>query len=259
MPPDDPTHAAPSRPRATPEQRDPGQDDQPADDLDRTDRLGQEHRGHHHRERRDEELERRHPGRRRAVSRRPEDDDVGEAGGQRPRIEDREDDRPAEPGQSEQRAAPIPGAMNTVPATIAQVVVTQRRVRRRIRAPNTGQVRAQQAAATSVSRPPPIDAPISIRCPAATTIPTPANDTRCPDQLDRVGRVLPIAMATSAVITGVVAISRAESPAGSPCRADRPQDLVAAEPDDPEQRGPVRRSPRGSRSRPPVPAAGRPG
>ncbi len=47
---------------------------------------------------RHEELERRHPGRAEELHG-MEDDDVGKAGGERPRIEDRDDDRPSEPGQ----------------------------------------------------------------------------------------------------------------------------------------------------------------
>ena len=86
-----------------------------------------------------------------------EDDDVGEAGRHRARVDDREDDRRAEPDRSAVASWAMPsGAMNRVPATIAQVVATSGEWRRRIRAPKTGR-RAQHAAAPSVSRSPTSD------------------------------------------------------------------------------------------------------
>ncbi len=43
---------------------------------------------------------------------------------------------------------------------------------------------------------------------------TPANDTNAPMSLTALGESAPVAMARSAVITGVAAMSSAESPAG---------------------------------------------
>ena len=65
---------------------------------------------------------------------------------------------------------------------------------------------------------------------------TPANDTKAPMSLTAFGVSAPIAIASSAVITGVAAMSSAESPAGIDLERDRPQDLVAAEPDHAERR-----------------------
>ena len=48
---------------------------------------------------------------------------------------------------------------------------------------------------------------------------TPANDTNAPMSLTALGVSAPIAIASSAVITGVVAMSSAESPAGIVWRA----------------------------------------
>ena len=50
--------------------------------------------------------------------------------------------------------------------------------------------------------------------PAPITSATPANETNAPTSLTAFGVSIPVAIASSAVMTGVVAMSSAESPAG---------------------------------------------
>ena len=133
--------AAAARPRAAPQQRHTREDDRAADDLDRPDRLAEEDRRHRDSECRHQELEGGDAGRSEQLHA-VEDDDVGEPGRERPGIQDgQEHGRPEvreTPDRSADTSWAIPsGAMKTVPATIAHVVVINGEWRRRIVAPNT--------------------------------------------------------------------------------------------------------------------------
>ena len=105
------------------------------------------------------------------------------------------------------------GAMNSVPATIAQVVVTSGEWRRRIRAPNDRVDGPARGGAEGQH--------VADQRRAEVETLTGGDDERDTgerdegaDELDRVGLSAPSAIASSAVMTGVVAMSSAESPAG---------------------------------------------
>ena len=99
-----------------------------------------------------------------------------------------------------------------VPATIDQVVVRSGEWRRTSGAAKALNV-AQQSAAARVSVTPMSDPPRRNPGPDATTIATPTNDSSAPPSLAGVRTSDLATTARSAVMTGVAAIRRAESPA----------------------------------------------
>ena len=119
----------------------PGDDDRPADDLGRPDRLAQEEEREDDRHRRHERLQRDDPGR----AQQPhavEHDDVGERRREQSRVGHGQDDRQSRPAIVRRQAArrqswasPI-GARTITPPIVAQVVSTSGEWRRRIGAAN---------------------------------------------------------------------------------------------------------------------------
>ena len=189
-----------------------------------------------------------------------EDDDVREPGGERPGVEDREE-RPAarvasrRTGPADTSWAIPTGAMNSVPATIAQVVVTSGEWRRRMRRPedrvDRPAARPRQGQHVADQR-------------RAESKPLAGGDDQRdarerherPDELDRVRRVGTDGHRQERGHHRRRGDQQRRIAGRDRLERHRPQDLVAAEPDDAEDEDPERCRRAGAGSRPRASGAG---